>query len=119
MRSVFFAATALFWLAFAALWAIAGLVAPADPALAQSADRVIAPAELAKHSGAKDCWMAIGGSVYDLSAYLPQHPTPPSVVTPWCGRDGTEAYRTKNRGRPHSAYADELLSKYRVGTLSR
>ena len=65
-----------------------------------------------------NCWMAIRGTVYDLSAYLPRHPSPPEIVLPWCGKEATEAYDTKTKGRPHSAYADELLAKYRIGILA-
>jgi hypothetical protein len=35
-----------------------------------------------------------------------------------CGREASEAYATKNKGRPHSAQADVLLARYRVGTLA-
>ena len=62
--------------------------------------------------------MAIRGSVYDLSAYLPEHPSRPELVLTWCGKEATEAYNTKNKGRPHSPYADELLKKYRIGKLA-
>jgi hypothetical protein len=37
---------------------------------------------------------------------------------PWCGKEATEAYNTK-QGRLHSPYADELLAKYRIGTLDK
>lgn len=63
--------------------------------------------------------MAIGGEVYELTAYLPQHPAPPSVILPSCGTDATRAYNTKNRGRPHSPYAASLLERYRIGRLER
>ena len=33
----------------------------------------ISPAELAGHASADDCWMAIEGEVYDVTAYIPQH----------------------------------------------
>jgi cytochrome b involved in lipid metabolism len=55
--------------------------------------------------------------VYDLTAYLPEHPSTPSVIVPWCGREASEVYRTKTRGRPHSPEADQLLSRYRIGVI--
>ena len=42
----------------------------------------------------------------------------PAAILPWCGKDASEAYRTKTRGRPHSPYADTLLPKYRIGALT-
>ena len=62
--------------------------------------------------------MAIRGAVYDFGAYVPEHPTRPDIITAWCGKEATEAYNTKTKGRPHSPYADELLAKYRIGTLA-
>ena len=62
--------------------------------------------------------MAIRGGVYDLSAYLPEHPSRPELVLPWCGKEATEAYNTKTKGRPHSPYSDELLNKYRIGKFA-
>ncbi len=84
---------------------------------AVGAEKIYSLAEVAGHSQREDCWMAIGGEVYNLSAYLPQHPSNPAIVLPWCGKEATQAYRTKNRGRPHTSNADQLLSKYRIGKL--
>ena len=61
--------------------------------------------------------MAIDGVVYDFTAYLPEHPSAPAVIVAWCGREASEAYHTKTRGRPHSSYADRLMPEYRVGRL--
>lgn len=61
--------------------------------------------------------MVIGGQMYDFTAYLPKHSAHPSAFLPWCGKETTEAYKTKTNGRPHSPYADQLLPKYRIGTL--
>lgn len=63
--------------------------------------------------------MAIRGAVYDLSTYLPEHPSRPDIVLPWCGKEASEAYNTKMKGRPHSPYADELLAKYRIGSFAK
>jgi cytochrome b involved in lipid metabolism len=61
--------------------------------------------------------MAIGGVVYDVSAFVPRHPAPASVISEWCGKEATRAYATKNRGRAHSARATGLLSQFEVGVL--
>lgn len=74
--------------------------------------------QVAAHNTAKDCWMVIEGKVYDFSAYIPQHPTPASVLTPWCGREATEGMRTKGYGRDHSPRAWRMLDDYLVGALA-
>ena len=53
----------------------------------------------------------------DLSSYLPEHPSEPEVIKVWCGREASEAYRTKMKNRAHSARADRQLAEYRIATL--
>ena len=118
MRRLYLFTTLIFWLLVSAFWASSLWLPPAEEGVAAAAEKVIARSELAKHALPDNCWMAIRGTVYDLSAYLPRHPSPPELVLPWCGKEATEAYDTKTKGRPHSSYADELLAKYRIGILA-
>ncbi len=118
MRRLCLATTLIFWLLVSAFWAGSLWLPPADESVAVAAEKVIARTELAKHALPDNCWMAIRGKVYDVSAYLPEHPSRPDLVLPWCGKEATEAYDTKTKGRPHSAYADELLATYRIGSLA-
>lgn len=114
MRKFFIATTAMFWAVVLAFWA-GSLWSPNAGQPVAVAARQIPATELAKHATPETCWMAIRGSVYNLAAYLPDHPSRPQIVEPWCGKDATEAYNTKTKGRPHSKEADELLLKYRIG----
>jgi cytochrome b involved in lipid metabolism len=116
MKTVYAASTGLFVLIVAGFWAASVLI-PATSPSAAAAERLFTMAEVAKHDRTGDCWMVIAGVVYDFTSYLPQHPSDPAIVTPWCGKEATEAYRTKTKGRPHSGYADGLLAKYRIGKL--
>jgi cytochrome b involved in lipid metabolism len=118
-RKFFLTSTVLFWLAVVVFWGAATwLPENAGQASVAAAEKSYPLAEIARHATPNDCWMAIGGAVYDLSAYLPQHPSDPALVLPWCGKEATEPYRTKTKGRPHSPYADQLLAKYRIGQVS-
>ena len=118
-RQLYIASTTAFWLVVFGLGMTSVLWNPVEQGDAQAQEKAITLAELAKHAAPGNCWMAIRGSVYDLSAYLPTHPSPPDIVLPWCGKEATEAYNTKTKGRPHTAYADELLQKYRIGILAK
>ncbi len=118
MRKLYLSTTVIFWLLVSAFWASSLWLPPAEESVAVAAEKVIARSELARHASSDNCWMAIRGTVYDLSAYLPRHPSPPEIVLPWCGKEATQAYDTKTKGRPHSAYADELLARYRIGILA-
>lgn len=93
--------------------------APAAPAPAAPAPAPVryTLAEIARHADAKSCWMAIDGVVYNFTAYLPQHPADPQAMLRHCGKEASEAFRTKDAGRPHSPYAARLLDTYRIGTL--
>jgi len=112
-RFMFFAVSA-FWGSVLSIWAFAQLATEDLP----DAERRISQEELARHSSPDDCWMAIDVLVYDFSDYLERHPTPPAVMTPWCGKDATEPYRTKGYGRPHSPAADAMLPGYQIGRLT-
>jgi cytochrome b involved in lipid metabolism len=135
MRKLFFAATGLFWFAVM-VFAVAGTSTTPEPAPAgvPAPSATLAPlppkppavqeqrytlADVARHATEADCWMAINGVVYDFTAYLPDHPSRPSVILPWCGKEATEAYKTKTKGRPHSPGADQLLPTYRLGLLAK
>ena len=115
MRRLAYFATVTFWLLVLAFWA-GGRLAP-PPAPAAAVERGIALAEVARYDQPEDCWMVIRGGVYDVGAYLPEHPSRPALVLPWCGKEASEAYATKGKGKPHSAAADALLEEYRIGRV--
>lgn len=117
MRRLFISSTLLFWLAVCGFW-VASAWLPDAPETQAAADKTYSLAEVARHGTGDDCWMAIGGQVYDFTAYLPLHPSDPTVFLPWCGKEATQAYQTKTKGRPHSTYAVQLLPMYRIGALS-
>lgn len=121
MKRLYFVSTIAFWLVFIAFWG-ASLWMPAEQkVLARPTIAAYTLSDVAKHDRPGDCWMAISGKVYDLTAYLSQHPTRPDVIVPWCGKEATVAYNTKNRdknhSRPHSSYASNLLQQYQIGVL--
>ncbi len=84
-----------------------------------STGRVISSQALAQHARPDDCWLAIRGGVYDITEYLPDHPSRPGVVEPWCGKEATQAFETKTKGRTHFEAADKLLPVYRIGTFKQ
>jgi cytochrome b involved in lipid metabolism len=75
--------------------------------------------DVAKHSSKTDCWVAIEGSVYDISTYVAKHPAPVGVLVDACGKDATEGWKTKgNKAKPHSRKAEVLLKSFLKGKLS-
>lgn len=45
-----------------------------------SQTKTITKGELEKHNDEKDCWLAIGGKVYDVTKFLDNHPGGPEIV---------------------------------------
>lgn len=108
--------------AFVAFWACVMTLVVTDALVSASPEADDVPvftlAQVAEHAAEDDCWMAIEGKVYDITSYVPQHPAPRSVITPWCGRDATEGMRTKGYGRDHSPAGWALLEQYLIGELA-
>ncbi|OTA66052.1 hypothetical protein K449DRAFT_391989 [Hypoxylon sp. EC38] len=51
-------------------------------------------AEVAKHNTTSSCWIVINGKVYDVTAYLEQHPGGAAILVKQGGRDATPEFRT-------------------------
>lgn len=118
MRKLYIGSTAAFWILLGGLW-FAGTLAPNPNAqTTPAASRVYSLKEVASHSSAADCWMAVHGKVYDVTTYLPNHPSRPEVIEPWCGKEASEAYDTKTRGRRHSEQADRQLERFLIGSFA-
>ena len=64
-------------------------------------------ADVATHSTVDDCWVAVNGTVYDLSGYAIAHPGGDFRIAEICGTDATEAFRNQhgNQGSPNRTLA--------------
>lgn len=116
MRKLTYTAFVAFWAALATLLLVHWL--SPEAADAPPAGRGYTLEDVARHDAADDCWMAIEERVYDITAYIPRHPTAPDIIAAWCGREATEGMRTKGYGRDHSVGAWALLGRYAVGDLA-
>lgn len=120
MRTLFITSTVLFWLMVLGFGLThLGLSTEQSRPVAVVTEQRYSLQEVAQHRQQNDCWMAIGGEVYDFTTYLPQHPSDPAIILPWCGKEATQAFRTKTKGRPHSRNAEQALPNYRIGKLWR
>ncbi len=101
-----------------------GIVAQIDPSQKLPADQT-QPTEtlnsvlVATHNVSKDCWITIGGFVYDVSGYLNLHPGGASRIIPYCGQDATQAFQTRGGSGSHSVFAQEDLAKLLVGPIGQ
>lgn len=74
-------------------------------------------ADLASHKDAKSCWVAIDGSVYDMTSFIGQHPGGDVAILSLCGRDGSEDFHEEHgMGGPQQ---QAVFTKYKVGVLTK
>lgn len=69
--------------------------------------------DLAAHSSASDCWLAIDGKVYDVTNYIGKHPGG-NEITKGCGKDATQMFKQEG----HSRQANLIASEYQIGILA-
>lgn len=69
--------------------------------------------DLAAHSSASDCWLAIDGKVYDVTSYIGKHPGG-NEITRGCGKDATQMFKQEG----HSRQANLIASEYQIGILA-
>ena len=74
-------------------------------------------AELAKHNSASNCWLLISGSLYNVTSFLPEHPGGEEQIIPFCGKDATAAFATKDGRGSHSDEAQAQLTSLVLGKL--
>jgi len=67
--------------------------------------------EINKHNREEDCWVIIHDKVYDVTAFLNEHPGGPILITDYAGIDATKAFDDQE----HSESAKRMLAKYLVG----
>jgi cytochrome b involved in lipid metabolism len=75
-------------------------------------------ADVANHATAQDCWMAISGKVYDVTAYIPMHPGGDRMLV-GCGKDATSYFNQRPDGTSHSDRARAILDQYYIGDLKQ
>jgi salicylate hydroxylase len=75
-------------------------------------DRQVTRDELAQHNTFDDCWIVIGGKVYDFGEWKDHHPGGSFVARMYAGRDATAEFSDF-----HSRAALKHMDNFRVGDL--
>ena len=84
-----------------------------------SSSIVLNNAEVSKHNTPNDCWMIINNKVYALTSLTYSHSGGSSTIIPYCGKDGSVAFNTKDGQGSHSSTASSILSSLYVGDLNQ
>ncbi|XP_017466884.1 PREDICTED: cytochrome b5 [Rhagoletis zephyria] len=69
--------------------------------------------EISKHNTNKNTWLIIHNNVYDVSAFLNEHPGGEEVLIEQAGKEATENFEDVG----HSSDAREMMKKYKIGEL--
>ncbi|XP_031114289.1 cytochrome b5-like [Ipomoea triloba] len=77
------------------------------------AKKVFTLAEVSEHNHNKDCWLIIGGKVYDVTKFLEDHPGGDDVLLSATGKDATDDFEDIG----HSSSARAMLDEFLVGDI--
>lgn len=72
--------------------------------------------EVTKHNKPEDCWTAINGKVYDLTAFASKHPGGDKAIFSICGIDGSKAFNGQHGGQENPKMA---LEGFDIGILAQ
>eukprot|EP00250_Pteridium_aquilinum_P015797 c22763_g1_i1 orf=229-627(+) len=70
-------------------------------------------AQLAQHASSEDCWVLIGGKVYDVTKFLEEHPGGDDVILSATGKDATDDFEDVG----HSQTARDMLKDFYIGDI--
>ena len=79
-----------------------------------STEKFFSLTDIATHSGRASCYSAIEGKVYDLTAWIDQHPGGAQNILSICGKDGTAAFVAQHGGKQKQA---DILKTFLIGEL--
>ncbi|WCJ24211.1 Cytochrome b5 [Euphorbia peplus] len=75
--------------------------------------KVFTLSQVSGHDNPKDCWLIIGGKVYDVTKFLEDHPGGDDVLLSATGKDATDDFEDVG----HSTGARDMMEQYYVGEI--
>lgn len=69
--------------------------------------------QVSEHSSSENCWLLIGGKVYDVTRFLEEHPGGDDVLLSATGKDATDDFEDVG----HSKTARDMLTNYYIGDI--
>lgn len=78
--------------------------------------RIYTEEDVANHKSANSCWVTNRGKVYDVTAFMPDHPGGDDLIMDHAGTD-VESIMKDGDSHDHSDSAYDMLEEYMVGRL--
>jgi cytochrome b involved in lipid metabolism len=72
-------------------------------------------AEVEDNDSTDSCWAVMDGVVYDLTAWIDEHPGGGARIEQLCGTDASAAFDAQHGGQENP---EEQLSEFEIGVLS-
>lgn len=88
---------------------------PAPAISAPSAVNELTMAEVSRHSTPDDCWTAVNGNAYDLTAWIAEHPGGEQDIVRLCGIDGSQAFDSQHGGQRQP---EDELARFLIGPVA-
>lgn len=76
--------------------------------------RPLCYSEISKHSKEDDCWIIIGGLVFDVTEFMHYHPSGKHEILQWGGKDATIPFK---QAHSYLNYRN-ILSSVQIGYIS-
>jgi cytochrome b involved in lipid metabolism len=74
---------------------------------------IVLQEELSRHCHANDCWIAVHGNVYNVTAFLQEHPGGAQLILEHAGKDASAGFAAVHA----AAFLDMLPASAHVGVL--
>jgi 4-hydroxysphinganine ceramide fatty acyl 2-hydroxylase len=72
--------------------------------------------DVESHKSSSNCWVTRRGKVYDVSAFLPDHPGGDDFILKFAGQDIEKVMKSPEE-HDHSDSAYEMMEEYIIGRL--
>lgn len=78
--------------------------------------KIYTATDVARHNSKKSCWVTVNNIVYDVTAFVNDHPGGDDLILDWAGKDIKQVMADPSE-HVHSESAYDLLTEYAVGVI--
>lgn len=78
--------------------------------------RIYTVEDVQSHQSPPSCWVIRGGKVYDVSAFIPDHPGGDDIILKYAGQDIEKVMKDPEEHN-HSDSAYDMMEEYIIGRL--
>jgi cytochrome b involved in lipid metabolism len=93
-----------------------GLMAPTVINAAPNTTKPIYLKAVKTHNSPTDCWAVVNRKVYNLTAWISQHPGGSSRIIAMCGKDASQAFIAQHAGQ---GSPNSNLAQYQIGVVKK